>query len=470
MSKDITHQESTQYQNYISLGSLRYSLEQVLLWIPGLILWYNLSYAHGLFYLKLYRFEDSLSLCFLIFLATARIFSNINFRLRASKKTFDNYRIFPAYFKLTFLILLLAAPPTYVLLMQSTDVPNSISELLNQQYFNPKFTWQYARGMFLTGPHEYAYYASLWYLKLLLFRCAFPPIPLLFWQSAALQAKNNRGWTWTVLWGSPVRFSLPSTSTSMSPPKPVVPAQMLTWADLILPESIIQQIRTLLTILTDPLQKRLIPSPPRGILLYGPPGTGKTQIARVIASVMNLKFFTLGTAEARGMYIGWGPARVKQIFTEARNNAPSIIFIDELDALAPDRSTGMVNTMYSDTVNELLQQMDGLGTPGVFVIAATNLPNTIDPAILRRLGVDPSTMRWAIHIPLPDSDCRERLLRLYLKDIELSDDFNLLSIVKLSDGLSADGIKTLCIQAGMEALKNQQTKVTTQDFMTALAC
>lgn len=112
--------------------------------------------------------------------------------------------------------------------------------------------------------------------------------------------------------------------------------------------------------------------------------------------------------------------------------------------------------------------MDGLSGERVFTIAATNHPERIDPAVLRRLGVDPATRLWAIEIPLPDYECRRKLLQHILKNQPLSADFDWTAIVRLSDGLSGDGLNSLCTQAGLNAIKQRRVALTTEDFFAAL--
>lgn len=248
-------------------------------------------------------------------------------------------------------------------------------------------------------------------------------------------------------------------------------SHQLGWEDLVLPAETLEKIRTTLAVFQLPELRRMVPEPPKGMLLYGPPGTGKTQTARVIASVGGFNFYTLGSAEARGKWIGHGAARIKEIFDEARRNPPAIIFIDEIDNLAADRG-GLEGyeaggAFFLDSVTELLQQMDGLDEH-VFAIAATNRPHAIDPAILRRLGVDPETGAWAIEIPLPDASCRSRLLRRYLRTVPLEPGFDLSLIVGRTNGLSADTLKTLCTQAGMRAISRGRRSVTEDDFLMEL--
>ncbi len=243
----------------------------------------------------------------------------------------------------------------------------------------------------------------------------------------------------------------------------------LSWNDLVLPDKTLEQIQTTLAVLTDPQKRKLVPSPPRGLLLWGPPGNGKTQIARVIAAVGGFNFYNIGAAEARGAFIGHGAARIKTIFETARENLPAIIFIDELDAIARNRETMSADSgMFTDTVNELLQQMDGLDDRKVFVIGATNYPDSLDPAILRRLGVDPVTFRWAIEIGFPDAQCRSRLLRLFLKGVPLERGIDMTHIVNMTDGMSGDSLKTLCTMAGIEAIKKGHKKLTEEDFLSAV--
>jgi AAA+ superfamily predicted ATPase len=330
--------------------------------------------------------------------------------------------------------------------------------------------------------------AGLLYTCLMLLWWCFVPAGRTASRHSALDIWQNSGWFGSLLAGVPINFDSDAATYAPRPaqfrpdptphhaeptptnrPQPVRMEQHLSWDDLILQEDTLQQIQTTLQVLTDPTKRRLIAFPPRGMLLYGPPGTGKTQIARVIASVGGFHFYSLGAAEARGEYIGHGPARIRAVFEEARTHRPAILFIDELDGIAPDRnSLGGQSAMFIDGVNELLQQMDGLDDRQVFVIGATNRPESLDPAILRRLGVDPTTLRWAIEIPLPDATCRLRLLKLFLKNVPVEPSLNLKKIVELTEGLSGDGLRTLCNQAGLQGVKKGHSRLGLQDFLAVM--
>lgn len=211
--------------------------------------------------------------------------------------------------------------------------------------------------------------------------------------------------------------------------------------------------------------------PPTGILLKGSPGTGKTTIARVLAAEANCRFYTISPADINQMFVGESEKRVRDLFETARSNCPSIIFIDEIDALLPARQGG-VAVHYDKVVNQFLQEMDGM-TPNqrVLVIGATNREDMLDPAV-RRGG----RLTREIEIPLPDARSRLELLRLFTRGVKLAPDVCLDRLSEGTEGWSGADLRALINEAGLQALvrladgaNDEARSVTIADFDDALA-
>lgn len=221
----------------------------------------------------------------------------------------------------------------------------------------------------------------------------------------------------------------------------------LSWDQIILPFGIKEDLFEIKRIIENPeLASKLGITPPSGILLYGPPGTGKTSIASALASETQASFYPISAADVLTKWFGESERNIRKLFERARRNRPSIIFIDELDALAP-RRTGFAGVQDA-IVNQLLSEMDGVNSmAGVFVIGATNRPDTLDPALLRG-----GRLSRHFHIPLPDAACRGHLLELMTSRMPLAKDINLLDYVKATEGFSGADIETFCQMAAQEAL------------------
>jgi len=189
---------------------------------------------------------------------------------------------------------------------------------------------------------------------------------------------------------------------------------------------------------------------PNGMLLYGPPGCGKTFFAEKMAEEVGFNFFQIKPSDIQSKWVNASQENIKKLFDEAKEKAPSIIFIDELDALVPSRDNDSVNHMNTSAVNEFLAQMNNCGKHGIFVIGATNRPNAIDSAILRTGRLDKR-----IYLPPPDFEARKLMFELYLKKrpIELGLSFDTLS--KLTHNFVSSDIKFLCDEASRQALKTK---------------
>lgn len=187
---------------------------------------------------------------------------------------------------------------------------------------------------------------------------------------------------------------------------------------------------------------------PNGMLLYGPPGCGKTFFAERMAEEIGFNFYQIKPSDIQSKWINASQENIKNLFDEARENAPSIIFIDELDAMVPNRDNSNVNHMNTSAVNEFLAQMNNCGDDGVFIIGATNRPNSIDPAILRAGRLDK-----VIYLPPPDFEARELMFKLYLENRprEIGLDYSVLA--KATENYVSSDIKFLSDEASRNALK-----------------
>lgn len=206
---------------------------------------------------------------------------------------------------------------------------------------------------------------------------------------------------------------------------------------------------------------------PRGVLLEGPPGTGKTLLAKALAGEINASYYSLTGSEFNGMFRGMGTLKVKQLFKEARENAPSVIFIDEIDALARKRgaSSSVSGDRDSDqTLNQLLTEMDGFDTmdSNVVVLAATNLTDTLDPAILRSGRFDRK-----VYVGLPNKSEREQILEYYIKNKKINKDVDIKSLSEQIQGFSGADIEGLVNEANLISYNNKHEDITQSDFEKA---
>ena len=190
---------------------------------------------------------------------------------------------------------------------------------------------------------------------------------------------------------------------------------------------------------------------PNGMLLYGPPGCGKTFFAERMAEEVGFRLFHLKPSDIQSKWVNATQENIKQLFDNARENAPSIIFIDELDAIVPKRDNDHVNHMNTSAVNEFLAQMNNCGADGIFIVGATNKPETIDPAIMRTGRIDKK-----IYIPPPDHDSRLKLFQKLLSTRPIQNDVNIEDLALRTEYYMSSDIKFLCDEAARSALKKNQ--------------
>jgi cell division protease FtsH len=211
---------------------------------------------------------------------------------------------------------------------------------------------------------------------------------------------------------------------------------------------------------------RLGGSAPKGVLLIGAPGTGKTLLARAVAGEAGVPFFSMSASEFVEMIVGVGAARVRDLFKQARENAPAIIFIDELDAIGRARGTMAVGgaSEQEQTLNQILTEMDGFSSKeGVIVLAATNQPDVLDKALLR-----PGRFDRRVVVNLPDRNGREAILKVHTRNVPLADDIDLKEIAATTPGLSGADLRNLVNEAALLAARRDQNAVHQKDFLDSL--
>ncbi len=201
---------------------------------------------------------------------------------------------------------------------------------------------------------------------------------------------------------------------------------------------------------------------PKGALLIGPPGTGKTLLARAIAGEAGVPFFTISGSDFVEMFVGVGASRVRDMFEQAKKNAPCIIFIDEIDAVGRHRGAGLGggNDEREQTLNQLLVEMDGFeANEGIILVAATNRPDVLDPALLR-----PGRFDRQVVVPNPDLNGREKILRVHMRNVPLAADVNVKTIARGTPGFSGADLANLVNEAALMAARKNRRMVTQHDF------
>ena len=240
----------------------------------------------------------------------------------------------------------------------------------------------------------------------------------------------------------------------------------VTFEDVAGVEEAKEDLEEIVEFLKDPQKfQRLGGKIPRGCLLVGPPGTGKTLIARAVAGEAGVPFFTISGSDFVEMFVGVGASRVRDMFEQAKKNAPCIIFIDEIDAVGRHRGAGLGggNDEREQTLNQLLVEMDGFeANEGVIIIAATNRPDVLDPALLR-----PGRFDRQVVVPNPDITGRERILKVHVRKVPLAPNVDLKTVARGTPGFSGADLANLVNEAALLAARRGKRLVTMAEFEDA---
>ena len=224
-----------------------------------------------------------------------------------------------------------------------------------------------------------------------------------------------------------------------------------------------QELEEIIDFLKDPSKfQRLGGRIPKGVLMVGPPGTGKTLLAKAVAGEANVPFFSISGSDFVEMFVGVGASRVRDMFAQAKKNAPCLLFIDEIDAVGRHRGAGLGggNDGREQTLNQLLVEMDGFDdNQSVILIAATNRPDVLDPALLR-----PGRFDRQVTVSNPDIKGREEILKVHVKKVPLAKDVNLTTVARGTPGFSGADLANLVNEAALLAARKNKRKVTLKDF------
>ena len=240
----------------------------------------------------------------------------------------------------------------------------------------------------------------------------------------------------------------------------------VSFADVAGVEEAKEEVSEIVDFLKDPSKfQRLGGKIPKGVLMVGPPGTGKTLLAKAIAGEAKVPFFTISGSDFVEMFVGVGASRVRDMFDQAKKQAPCIIFIDELDAVGRHRGAGLGggHDEREQTLNQMLVEMDGFeGSEGIIVIAATNRPDVLDPALLR-----PGRFDRQVVVPLPDIRGREAILKVHMRKVPLDDDVKPAYIARGTPGFSGADLANLVNEAALFAARANKRVVSMEEFEKA---
>ena len=224
-----------------------------------------------------------------------------------------------------------------------------------------------------------------------------------------------------------------------------------------------ENLQEIVDYLENPAKYREIgASMPKGVLLVGPPGTGKTMLAKAVAGEANVPFFSMSGSEFVEMFVGMGASKVRDLFRQAKEKAPCIVFIDEIDAIGQKRSGGQYggNDEREQTLNQLLTEMDGFdGSNGVIILAATNRPESLDPALTR-----PGRFDRRVPVELPDLKGREAILKVHAKKIKIADDVDFLQVARMASGASGAELANIVNEAALRAVRDGRGYATQADL------
>ncbi|MGC2695599.1 MAG: ATP-dependent zinc metalloprotease FtsH [Candidatus Angelobacter sp.] len=296
--------------------------------------------------------------------------------------------------------------------------------------------------------------------------------------------KNDQGWNWSmavfqfspfillgVLWFVMIRQMQTGGNKALSFGKSrarllSMQQKKITFKDVAGVDEAKEELREIIEFLREAQKfQKLGGRIPKGVLLVGHPGTGKTLLARAVAGEANVPFFSISGSDFVEMFVGVGASRVRDLFEQGKKNAPCIIFIDEIDAVGRHRGAGLGggHDEREQTLNQLLVEMDGFeSNEGVILIAATNRPDVLDPALLR-----PGRFDRRVVVPLPDVRGREEILRVHTRKIPLADDVDLSILARGTPGFSGAEISNMVNEAALNAARNNRKSVLMYDFELA---
>ncbi len=228
-----------------------------------------------------------------------------------------------------------------------------------------------------------------------------------------------------------------------------------------------ESLQEIVTYLHDPsAYSHIGASMPKGILLVGPPGTGKTMLAKAVAGESNVPFFSMSGSEFVEMFVGLGASKVRDLFKQAKEKAPCIVFIDEIDAIGQKRTSGNIggNDEREQTLNQLLTEMDGFeSNNGVVILAATNRPESLDPALLR-----PGRFDRRVPVELPDLKGREEILKVHAKKVKMNPDVDLSVIARMASGASGAELANIINEGALRAVREKHSTVTQEDLEASI--
>jgi cell division protease FtsH len=246
------------------------------------------------------------------------------------------------------------------------------------------------------------------------------------------------------------------------------PKHRVTFEDVAGVDEAVEEVREIVSFLKNPEKyTRLGAKLPKGVLLVGPPGTGKTLLARAVAGEAGVPFFSLSGSDFVEMFVGVGAARVRDLFRQAKEKAPCIIFIDEIDAIGKSRAQVSViggNDERENTLNQLLEEMDGFeGTEGVILMGATNRPEVLDPALLR-----PGRFDRQVLVDRPDMKGREAIFRVHTRNLELDETVDLKRLAAQTPGFVGANIANVCNEAALLAARKGKDRISMREFEEAI--
>jgi cell division protease FtsH len=246
----------------------------------------------------------------------------------------------------------------------------------------------------------------------------------------------------------------------------VTSATRISFDDVAGVDSAKRDLQEIVECLKDPQRFRKLGAKiPKGILLMGPPGTGKTMLAKALAGEAGVPFYSISGSEFVEMFVGVGAARVRDMFESARKDAPSVVFIDEIDSVGRMRGTGLGggNDEREQTLNQILGEMDGFDPhEAVVVLAATNRPDVLDPALLR-----PGRFDRKVVLDLPGKDARRKILQVHVREVPLADDVDLGRVAARTVGFSGADLENLVNEAALQAARGNKERVDMDDFSNA---